>query len=314
MDPREDNPLYSYVENRLDAGQFASFREDVGSTDDARLWQLMNECTATSPREAMSDDSRRTILRRLRRAIFRNRCFFMARVACGIAVLCAIVATTVLMLPGRPDMQPVKLSVKAGNKSEITLADGTICRLNSMSTLVSDMTSSESRSVAITGEAFFDVAHDPDRPLTVKAGDVSVTVTGTSFNVNAYDPDIVETSLVSGSVVISSPALARRYDLSPGQQAVVNLRDKTIAIQSFDPDLSTAWTLDRLVFYSEPLSEVITRIERWYGVEIDLQRPDIASDRLSGSYHRESIENVMQSLSNQYDFSYRMASNKIVIY
>lgn len=314
MEPSEDNPLQAYISNRLDAEQFEALRTDVDSTDDDRLWQLMGECTATSPCEIMPEETRRRILRNLHSYILRRRIALGARIACGVAALCAIISVTVLLLPERPDMQPVAFSVKAGSKGEITLSDGTVCRLNSMSTLVSDMASPDSRSITITGEAFFDVAPDADRPLTVKAGEVSVTVTGTSFNVNAYTPGIVETSLVSGSVVISSPALSRNYDLAPGEQAVVDLYSKTVSIHTFDPDLSTAWTLDRLVFYSEPLEEVIARIERWYGVEIDLQRQDIAKDILSGSYHRESIDNVMRSLSSQYEFSYRIDRDKIVIY
>lgn len=314
MDPRESNPLQSYINNRLDTEQFEAFRTDVDSTGDDRLWQLMGECTATSPCEVMPDETRRRILSNLHRYILRRRIALGARIACGVAALCAIVSVTVLLVPEHPAMQPVSFSVKAGSKGEITLSDGTVCRLNSISTLVSDMTSPDSRSITITGEAFFDVAPDPERPLTVKAGEVSVTVTGTSFNVNAYTPGIVETSLVSGSVVISSPALPKNYDLTPGEQAIVDLYSKTVSIHTFDPDLSTAWTLDRLVFYSEPLEEVIARIERWYGVDIDLQRPDIAKDILSGSYHRESIENVMQSLSSQYEFNYRIDRDKIVIY
>lgn len=93
----------------------------------------------------------------------------------------------------------------AGQKSTITLADGTTIRLNSESSLVyPESFDGDIRSVQLVGEAFFDVAHDEKRPFIIKSGDLVTTVLGTSFNISAFPDEDIEVTVASGKVAVST--------------------------------------------------------------------------------------------------------------
>jgi len=70
---------------------------------------------------------------------------------------------------------------------------------------------------------------------------------------------------------------------------------------------------NRLVFDSEPLVSVIDKIERWYGVNIDLQCPEIAQDKISGSFSGEQLMYVMEALKMQYNVDYSINGNDVTI-
>ena len=204
--------------------------------------------------------------------------------------------------------------MKPGSKSEITLPDGTKVQLNGATTITYDVDNSRQRLVRLSGEAFFDVAKNPDCPFRVIANDLQIEVLGTSFNVNTYKKDIIETSLLTGRIKISGGLLPQEYILTPGEKATYSSTDKVLKITKADVHVDTGWCDDYLIFDSEPLTDVIEKIERWYGVEIELRCPQIGQDRLSGSFRHESIQNVIRSLSLQYGFKYEIHKDKITIY
>ena len=108
--------------------------------------------------------------------------------------------------------------------------------------------------------------------------------------------------------------LPQEYILTPGEKATYSSTDKVLKITKADVHVDTGWCDDYLIFDSEPLTDVIEKIERWYGVEIELRCPQIGQDRLSGSFRHESIQNVIRSLSLQYGFKYEIHKDKITIY
>ena len=113
------------------------------------------------------------------------------------------------------------VTVPRGKEFSLRLSDGTQVWLNSESSLVFPVRFGDGpREVTVTGEAYFDVAHDASRRFVVHADTVSVSVYGTAFNLSAYaDEGTIETTLVRGSVEVRSGH--RRAMLQPGQQARV---------------------------------------------------------------------------------------------
>ena len=178
----------------------------------------------------------------------------------------------------------------------------TFVHLNAATNLEYDVNNSKQRLVKLSGEAFFDVAKNPDCPFKVIINDLQIEVVGTSFNVKTYKKDIVETSLLSGRIRISGGSLPHEYTLSPGQKATYSAMDRTLRISKADAHVEAGWRDNYLIFESTPLIDVIAQIERWYGVEIRLHHKQIAQDLLSGSFRNESIQNVIRSLSIQYGF------------
>ena len=150
----------------------------------------------------------------------------------------------------------------------VSLPDGTRVRLGANSKLTyPDRFNGERRDVRLEGQAFFDVAKDPDRRFVVHADTVAVAVYGTAFNVAAYaDEPSIETTLLRGSVEVTSGR--RKVMLEPGQQARVGRSGAIFDVRQVPAEEYAAWTRGVFAFQEEPLSSICRKLSRWYDVEI----------------------------------------------
>lgn len=239
-----------------------------------------------------------------------------------------------------------RVTVAYGSKSTIDLPDGSVVTLNSGSTLKYPGTFAVSdRTVILDGEAFFDVKKNPSRPFLVRTKDITVKVLGTTFNVKSYsDDNHTETTLVTGKVEIIRNNIANNAEipekplvLTPNQKAVFYRESNTLALGE-DPqsevnnakaeplDLKvlvqkeiktesvTSWKNNILVFNSEPFGDIITKLERWYNVEVTLKYPKLAPVVFSGKFDKESVQEVLHALSLIEPFRYEINKNQILIY
>lgn len=208
------------------------------------------------------------------------------------------------------------VSVERGNKALITLPDQSKVWINANSTIEYSQAQTKTRYVTLTGEAFFKVTEDKTRPFIVSMKDLEIEVLGTSFNAKAREnSDIIETSLVEGSIKLKSNSFAQNYYLKPNEKAIFNKTTRLVEIAQTDNDLETAWVYNRLKFSSERFEDVLNLIEEWYGVEIINECPDISNDLISGTFKEENIENALQSLIIQYpNIKFKRQKNSIIIY
>lgn len=304
-----------YIDRQLSPAEFRQFRDGLDSIQDDDLWSVMLNTDSEGETDVvMPTGIKHDVLQHLRRMILRRRVWIVTRYAAAV-ILAAGAGLGLLALWNTPaPSHLIAASVAAGSKSEIVLPDGTKVQLNGASSVKCDLESRDCRTVSLQGEAFFDVAKDPDRPFRVQVADMQIEVRGTSFNVNAYDPDVVETSLITGKVTISGRNIPGEYHLEKGDKAVYRRSDGSVSIDKADLHLATGWLDEYLIFDSEPLEDVIRKVERWYGVEIEMRCATTGDDRLSGSFRHENIHNVMESLSIQYKFSYEIDKDRIIIY
>ena len=305
-----------YIDRQLSHSEFCQFRDGLDALSDEDLWAVMLDTENESGNDGavMPSDVKHDVLLRLRRIIMRRKAWTFTRYAAAVVVAAGVGfgALTLWNTPEPPQM--IAASVKSGSKSELVLPDGTKVQLNGASAIMCDLDSRDHRTVTLSGEAFFDVAKDPGRPFRVQVSDMQIEVLGTSFNVNAYDPDVVETSLITGKVKITGKNLSDEYSLNKGDKAVYRRSDGSVSITKADIHLETGWLDEYLIFDSEPLEEVIRKVERWYGVDIEMRCKTSGDDLLSGSFRHENIHNVMKSLSIQYKFNYEINKDRIIIY
>ena len=315
MTIRFKNLYNRYIEKGIPSSDFGEFKKELGNMTDEELWNAMLDQEKDSAMEIeMPPMMKKQVRKELHYIIWKRRWIQFAKYAAVIALLFTS-SFGIYSLFETPDTQQIiTANVKPGSKSEITLPDGTKVQLNGATTITYDVDNSRQRLVRLSGEAFFDVAKNPDCPFRVIANDLQIEVLGTSFNVNTYKKDIIETSLLTGRIKISGGLLPQEYILTPGEKATYSSTDKVLKITKADVHVDTGWCDDYLIFDSEPLTDVIEKIERWYGVEIELRCPQIGQDRLSGSFRHESIQNVIRSLSLQYGFKYEIHKDKITIY
>lgn len=304
-----------YIKKGVPLSDFDSFKKEVNQISDTELWNVMTNAEGDSPAEInMPSDVKEQIRKNLYRAVWRRRMMQATRYAAMIALLIISVIGIFSLVNGHDPHRMLTAQAKPGNKAEITLPDGTQVQLNSTTTLAYYIDDTHERLVHLSGEAFFDVTKDPKRPFKVITGGLQIEVVGTSFNVNTHKRNIVEASLVTGRIKISGKSLTQTYILNPGEKAIYSDKYKSLQIMKADIHADTEWKNDYLIFDSEPLTDVIEKIERWYGVKIELRNRQIGNDLLSGSFRHESIQNVIRSLSLQYKFEYEINKNKITIY
>jgi ferric-dicitrate binding protein FerR (iron transport regulator) len=215
--------------------------------------------------------------------------------------------------------KPVAILVrqtKAGQRLTIKLSDGTIVKLNSGTTLrFPERFSDTLREVSVDGEAYFEVTHDARHPFVVRTPQASTRVLGTSFNINTRDTLRTAITLVEGKVNVSSfNASVRPVVLAPHQQAVVTEGNEKISTTAVDIQAFVEWKDDVLRFDEEQFDQVIDKLENWYGVDIRTTKTKISSTcMITGRYHRESLENILNSLSFMMKFRYKINGKVIYI-
>ncbi|MBT3384736.1 MAG: DUF4974 domain-containing protein [Prolixibacteraceae bacterium] len=218
-------------------------------------------------------------------------------------------------------VQMNEVIIPYGKKSELLLADGTIVWLNAGSRLAfPSKFTKKTREVYLEGEACFKVVSDENQPFIVKAGQLEIKVLGTLFDISAYSSDEnIETILINGSVAVSKPnslGLGRsEIILKPYQRASFQ-KQKNDVIVSEEPnaELYIAWTEGWLQFSHESLQSVFAKLERYYNVEIRTSQNFLSSELITGKLDlKESLQDVMITLSDVTNIEYRINGNKIYI-
>jgi ferric-dicitrate binding protein FerR (iron transport regulator) len=185
------------------------------------------------------------------------------------------------------------LRTPKGGQYMIVLPDGTKVWLNSQSSLqFPAVFNGNERKVQLTGEAYFEVAHNKQKPFRVQSGGADIEVLGTHFNVMAYtDEPQMETTLLEGSVRVSKGS--RSEVIKPGRQ--VQLTGNGMTVRTVDTDEAVAWKTGIFLFSNDSLKSIMRQVERWYDVQIDYaSMPD---KEYSGMVRRSSnLSEVLKML------------------
>lgn len=149
----------------------------------------------------------------------------------------------------------------------ITLADGSRVWLNAGSSLTYPVAfTKKERQVSVSGEGYFEVAHDAAKPFIVQKNGINIQVLGTRFNVNAYEDDgDIKVTLLQGAVKIQKGR--RSALLAPGEQA--QIAEQIKVVDGVDTDAVMAWKNGYFHFYKASLQDVLKQLSYWYDVEIE---------------------------------------------
>ncbi len=221
------------------------------------------------------------------------------------------------VLDGKGTVPTNTISIPRGGQYQLTLPDGSTVRLNSGSTLIYPIAfTGHERSVILTGEAYFEVAENKDKPFRVKAGDTEVQVTGTHFNVTAYpEEEQVTTTLVEGGVDIVKQG--RKATLRPGQQAISPSDDGPILVETVDTDYALAWLEGHFVFENQDIKTIMKNIARWYDVDVVYANPTPASHKAFGGTYTKSkglaeLLEHLETLSNR-TIRFELAERRVTV-
>lgn len=214
-----------------------------------------------------------------------------------------------------------KIETPVGGQYQVVLPDGTKVWLNAASSLNYPLTfNGKSRSVALTGEAYFEVAKDQSRPFKVHSAAQEIVVLGTHFNVNAYtNENEVKTTLITGSVAVRSLESGETVRIKPGQQSrIINhihSGRERIELENVDTDLAMAWKQGYFMYDKQPLEEIMKELSRWYEIEqVEYLLPDLSKRRFSGTISRyANASQVLKKLELTGAVHFRISGRRIIV-
>lgn len=207
------------------------------------------------------------------------------------------------------------LEVPRGGEYTVTLSDGTVVYLNSGSTLRYPVAfGADIREVSFSGEGYFEVAKDAERPFHVVVDGMRIEVYGTSFNVNTHFAGRVQTVLVEGSIGIQTPVSEKEYRVSPGQMALYNSRERTININNVDIHPYVAWKDRVFVFENMSLGDIMTTLSLWYDVEVFFEASNLRNLHFTGHLGRyEDISTILDAISGVTQVKFSVKGRTIIV-
>ena len=306
-----------YTRGSFSASTQASFREWLSrswkkqETDRAlsEYWDSMNSSESAGIRDARKD--LRDIHRRLG---WRGRGVFLSRwaVAAGAAAVLALFLAEYFFL-SKPQSEMTVLErtclvASESGKSFYHLPDGSRIWLNSGSKLTYDNQSfcETQRTVTLTGEGFFDVAEDKDRPFVVMMGDkIGIKVLGTEFN--ARTPlvfDKYQVSLKSGRAEIIG--IPQEIVLHPGQQCTMPVSLGQATVHRTDISNYSSWISETVSFDNRSLGDILINLEHWFNARVVVSDKIDLTKRLSFTLRPEPVEYTLDLLSKLTGYSFGM--------
>ncbi|KAA9037768.1 DUF4974 domain-containing protein [Ginsengibacter hankyongi] len=207
------------------------------------------------------------------------------------------------------------MSTPVGGMYEVVLPDGSNVWLNSGSSITYPTSFSRNeRRVQMTGEAYFEVAHDRTRPFHVSVNNMDVEVLGTHFNINSYDNEpSIKTTLLEGKVKVSKGNAT--VLIIPGQQAVTAKLSNDLSINKNGVDLDqvVAWKNGKFVFIDDDIKSIMRQIERWYGVSVTYNT-NVTNEEFIGVISRSvNITQILGMLEKTGSVKFTIQDRNIIV-
>lgn len=236
-------------------------------------------------------------------------------VGAAVVVVVALVGGVMLMRGGEePRQQPFIVRTNAGERSTVTLPDGTTLTLNHLSEIqYCYEPKTHQRRLTLHGEAVFDVKTDPEHPFVVECGGLNVECRGTQFNVKGYaDEETVTVVLMEGAVRASANDDA--VDMQPGDKVSYDRFSRRLSTTQVEAADYSDWARGGYRFNDERLEEILRSVSRHYDVKINLITPSLQEVRLSGSLDKKSLEETLRIISAAAGAKYRVLPDSTICF
>jgi ferric-dicitrate binding protein FerR (iron transport regulator) len=257
--------------------------------------------------------------------------------------------TTHFIFTGQPQLHAnpkiFQIVTPNGTRSELSLSDGTKVWLNAGSTLTyTEDYNIRTRAVNLTGEAYFQVAKDQQRPFVVHSAGMQIRALGTSFNVKAYPEEkMLTATLVEGKIVVEGKSIKQEnfcYTLLPKQNIIVTTSasgspDITKGNTGIAPDnakrkeirqiekvtmdsnvntlLFTSWKDSRWVIKHVSFHELAEMLQRRYNVRINYKATEMDSIFFTGTIENETLEQVIHVLGLTAPLRYEFGKGEVTL-
>lgn len=289
---------------------------ETGAFDEycRNLWMRQNEDMPSDAKERILSQLNSKIEAREKELKKKQWIGRFKRIAKIAAVAASLLVTIHIGWLIASDQKPETFYIVAerGQKSSITLPDGSRVWLNSASTIsYTSNYNSKERNVTLQGEAYFEVAKNPEIPFIVHSQNLSVEALGTKFNVKAYvEDDCIITTLVEGRVKATAgdecqmlfPEQESSFDKRTGVMTKSRVKDTSHMIP---------WMRNEILFRNSSLSEISALLERMYNVTVLFDDNDIGSLTYTGLVRNNSLQNVLELIATTSPVDYRMSADTV---
>lgn len=207
-----------------------------------------------------------------------------------------------------------------GEKARVTFSDGTEVILNSDGVLrFPEKFDRSKREIYLDGEAYFNVAHDPDNPFIVHAQDVETEVLGTEFNIRGRKDEtsvdvVVRDGKVSVRSTVSDSQEQSEVILSEGFQSSIKKGEAPSEAVKVDVDSRIMWIKGGVYFENETFEQVCKKLERRFDLEINIEDPEMLNIPLSGTFRHAELNEILTVIAAYLDIKFRRAGSKVTFY
>ena len=251
-----------------------------------------------------------------------HRIFTLKKIAATVSLLISIgiVAWFFVKNEAKTMYTPDTLTIwnekktNTGEKITIALPDGSKVKLNSSSNLryAGDFNEVE-RKLFLTGEAFFEVARNEQKPFIVVTGNIETSVLGTSFNVKSFSDSAAVIAVTSGNVLVKDRVGNHTIALKKDEMTNIHLKNPVWHKSDFDYDKVIGWKDGILVFENEGFEEIVVRLENWYGVEFEVLGRANSDVLINTTYRNDPLDRILTGLSFTYKFNFEIKGKQVVI-
>jgi ferric-dicitrate binding protein FerR (iron transport regulator) len=321
--------LRKYLENKLTPEERPEFwnllselsENDLVSEELHQLWDRQAIEASIAPEQVQS------AYQQLQYKIIQQKTKSSSPVrSVGRSVWQLAVAATVLFLLGlfwlnRPaDVLISKEPVIAGTIPKMqpsmqTLPDGSIVSLNTKGKIDSIRFTTGLREVFLSGEGFFNVQHDADRPFLVHANGIITRVLGTSFNVKTSpDKNQVSVTVTKGRVQVEKAGQQQPLAvLSPGEQLVIEEDQPTGFIAKANIEEVIEWKNEALLFDNQSLPEAADILSKKFTVSIKIKDSVVMNQQFTADFSDKSLVEIMDIISVLTGTSWRKQGDTVII-
>lgn len=246
-----------------------------------------------------TEEKRKAILDRINAKISKPRGVLRAlyyKTATIAAIGIALIGIVFLFNPEYNHRTIIQSTAK-GEQKTLLLPDGSQILLNANSSLSYSSDFKTNRNLILSGEAYFKVVKNPNRPFIVKSEQFETKVLGTSFTIKAYKNQSNEIKVLTGIVEVNSTEnTSWKFILTKNQQ--LKFSKSMLPVQSFATNEDfLAWTKNTLIFTNSTLGEAAETLENKFNVSIIFDSHDLRELRITGKFKKENLNNILQSIA-----------------
>ncbi|MCD7849576.1 MAG: DUF4974 domain-containing protein [Parabacteroides sp.] len=323
MENEHSELIIGYLQGRLRGRDLDSFYVWVNeSADNKKLFfetkALYEACAPSREKSEIQESWLRLLEKRTSRQHKKQSLWLRISTYAAVAMFATAITSSIFIFSSKENETHITryLGGDGLEADVVVLPDGTRVSLGSRTSFSYDSHYGKSkRIVYLEGEAYFEVAKEKDKPFVVETKEQSIEALGTKFNVSAYSSDsLLTTTLLDGSVLLTTPNLSQPTILKPNEQFIYNRNTQSALLQQVDANQFVSWTTGYYYFPEQSLEAILYRLSHVYGVQFTVKSEALNRRTFTGTFYRgQSIKDILEIIHLSIPIRYKINDHQVTI-